>query len=85
MVGPLELALHGTDEELEALLVSDTLWGGAGSVADQAGLGGVRTDATRAVEAVLIELGELQVSMGVVNPRTAGWVSVFKDWQRRGI
>jgi hypothetical protein len=36
-VDAVERALAGSDEDLEAFLVSNVLWGGAGSIADQAG------------------------------------------------
>jgi hypothetical protein len=37
----VEDAIDGPERELDAFLVSNELWGGAGSIADQAGLMGV--------------------------------------------
>jgi hypothetical protein len=64
-------------------LVSNELWGGAGSVADQAVL--AIPDARRQLEALLIRLGREQMSLGRVNVRTEMWVSAFEKWQVEGI
>jgi hypothetical protein len=80
----VEAALSGSEEDLAAFLVSDELWGGAGSIADQAGIEQDR-DVRRAIEAALIELGEQQMRAGIVNVRTAMWVDAFRQWQRNGI
>jgi hypothetical protein len=85
MAPMIEDALRGPDEDLEDFLVSNDLWGGMGSVADQAGTGQPRAEARRRIEAALISLGELQIASGRVNPRTAMWVSTFKEWRRKGI
>lgn len=67
-------------EVLEKLLISNDLWGGAGSVADQAGVGD--RDAGRAsIEAALISLGEAQIKYELVNLRTVSWVDAFKKWR----
>ncbi len=42
-------------------------------------------DARRDIESALIELGTEQLRVGIVNPRTAGWVDAFTQWQRQGI
>ena len=76
------VSLEGSDEELKAFLVSDGLWGGAGSLADQAGLTGLRDDNTRAIERALADLGEEQMRAGIVNVRTEAWVNAFRRWQR---
>jgi hypothetical protein len=79
-------AAAATDQELDAFLVSNDLWGGPGSIADQAGMpDGKRTPGTREIEAALIQLGRQQVSAGKVNPRTAGWVATFEKWAASGI
>jgi hypothetical protein len=62
-VDAVELALRSSDADLEAFLVSNVLWGGAGSIADQAG--SERLD-RRPIEAVLIKLGEEQIGAGRV-------------------
>lgn len=76
-------ATAGTDEELARFLKSDEIWGGSGSIADQVLMGRPR-DSRRKGEALLIEVGELQVALGVVNSRTAMWVDAFRHWQHEG-
>jgi len=71
------------DSAISAFLVSNELWGGSGSVADQAGIG--TRQVKRTVEAVLIELGELQMKVGLTNVRTSMWTSAFKEWKKMGI
>jgi hypothetical protein len=78
-------ALAGTPEQFDAYLRSNELWGGAGSVADQAGIGGGRTEARRRIERALIALGTEQIRAGLVNVRTANWVAAFTKWQESGI
>jgi hypothetical protein len=78
-------ALSSPDESLVAFLTSDELWGGSGSIADQAGLTLGRRDGRRRVEQALIALGGEQIRVGHVNIRTASWVGTFKDWQARGL
>src|SRR5688500_1626425 len=77
-------ALSTAEDELDAFLKSNELWGGAGSIADQAG-GPERTPGRREIEALLIELGNEQIRVGKVNPRTAMWIEAFTDWRERGI
>ncbi len=72
------------NEAINSFLTSNSLWGGAGSVADQAGIDGGR-EARRKIEGLLIPLGEFQISLGVVNPRTKSWVEVFKEWEKNNI
>ena len=79
-------AAAAPDDKLVAFLVSNDLWGGAGSIADQAGMpDGKRTAGTREVENALVELGRSQVTSGTVNPRTASWVATFEKWAASGI
>jgi hypothetical protein len=78
-------ALASPDESLEAFLTSNALWGGSGSLADQAGLALGRRDGRRRIEQALIALGEEQIRTGHVNVRTASWVDTFRDWQERGL
>ena len=56
-------------------LVSNELWGGAGSIADQA-LSGL-PDARASLERLMIRLGREQMGLERVNERTEMWVSVF--------
>jgi hypothetical protein len=78
-------ALSSPDESLLAFLTSDALWGGSGSIADQAGLTLGRRDGRRRIEQALIELGAEQIRAGHVNIRTTSWVGTFKEWQERGL
>lgn len=81
-----ELAAAGSDEQLKSFLTSNDLWGGAGSVADQAGLGpGDRSPHRRRIEAALVALGREQLKTGMTNVRTEMWVSAYEEWARRGI
>jgi hypothetical protein len=75
----IESALAGTDDELKSYITSNELWGGAGSVADQALI--ETRESRRRVEALLAELGELQMNTGVVNVRTEMWTTAFRQWQ----
>ncbi len=75
-------ALSNSEDACDAFLVSNIVWGGAGSIADQAGTGRVER---RTVEAALIALGEQQITDGRVNPRTSMWVTAFTQWRRDGI
>jgi len=72
------------NEGIESFLTSNSLWGGAGSVADQTGIDGGR-ETRRKIEDLLITLGEFQISVGVVNPKTKSWVEVFKKWKQNNI
>ncbi|MEX0360297.1 MAG: hypothetical protein AB3N10_04835 [Allomuricauda sp.] len=67
-------------EGLESFLKSNSLWGGAGSIADQAGLQSGKEN-RRKLESMLIELGEFQIAEGIVNERTQVWTEVFKYWK----
>ena len=88
--GENELALtvqsvvSSDDERLDAFLLSNELWGGAGSIADQAGMTRGR-ESRRPIEGALIRLGQAQMSAGQVNPRTPMWVEVFMKWQQDGV
>lgn len=79
----LTIAAVGDDEQMWRYLVSNELWGGAGSVADQAVLE-IR-DARRQLEGLLIRLGREQMNLGRVNVRTEMWVTAFEKWQAEGI
>jgi len=57
------------ESALVAFLSSNELWGGAGSIADQACLALGRTPLRRELEGVLIRLGRWQLGAGQVNPR----------------
>jgi hypothetical protein len=79
----IQAALADSDERLMVFLVSNSLWGGAGSVADQAC---VSSNASRGqVEDLLIRLGRAQIESGATSIRTEGWVSAFEKWRNDGI
>jgi hypothetical protein len=80
----VEDALSGSDSDVKLFVTSDCLWGGAGSIADQAG-GGHRSESSRRLEAILAELGGIQMRHGIVNARTESWTSTFRAWQRDGV
>lgn len=77
-------ALESDDKCIHEFLVSNELWGGMGSIADQAGCENGR-EVRRQIEAELIRLGTEQIRLGLVNPRTERTVAVFSEWQREGI
>jgi hypothetical protein len=69
---------------LEIFLKSNSLWGGAGSVADQAGIDGGR-EKRRKIEAILIDLGNFQIQEGILNQRTKMWTEVFTNWEKTNV
>ena len=77
-------ALSQADPQLEIFLLSNDLWGGSGSIADQAGCGLARAS-RRSIESALIDLGEAQLGAGLANIRTKGWVEAFRSSQNQGI
>jgi hypothetical protein len=79
----LAISLQEDDKKMWDYLVSNELWGGAGSVADQAVL--EFPDARRQLDTLLIRLGREQISLGRVNVRTETWVSAFEKWQAERI
>jgi hypothetical protein len=81
----MQAAASGSDQELEAYLVSNELWGGSGSIADQAGIQSNGGRDRRAIEKRLIELGDMQLQADLINPRTQLWVEAFREAHRRGI
>jgi hypothetical protein len=78
----VERALAGSEQDLVSYLESNELWGGAGSVADSAGVG--KEAVRRSIHAALIDLGEQQIREGVVNRRTRMWVEAFREWRDAG-
>lgn len=78
------VAAAAREEERDHYLRSNELWGGAGSVADQAGVGSPRTAERRRIEQALVALGKAQMTLGIDNARTAMWVGAFEQWAERG-
>jgi hypothetical protein len=74
----IETAILKDDSGLREFLVSNDMWGGSGSVADDR-----VTDDTklrRKIENLMIQIGSIQMRNGFVNARTQMWVTAFKDW-----
>tara|TARA_R110002126_G_scaffold291648_1_gene454838 strand:- start:16009 stop:16254 length:246 start_codon:yes stop_codon:yes gene_type:complete len=78
-----QAALVGGDTDLTAFLQSNELWGGPGSIADQAGIDQDRV-VRRRIETSLMRLGRCQMVAGVLNARTRMWLNTFQAWQDRG-
>jgi hypothetical protein len=78
----IRAALYGSSEDFYRFLSSHELWGGSGSIADQAL---IEVPSLRGqLEEGLIELGRLQLAVRRVNPRTEGWVRAFERWEQQG-
>jgi hypothetical protein len=75
----IRAALAEDDEHFMAFLISNELWGGSGSVADQACTSS-RVARTQ-VEEILIRLGRIQIGARATNVRTEMWVSAFERWR----
>ncbi|MBX2973975.1 MAG: hypothetical protein KF797_12805, partial [Flavobacteriales bacterium] len=73
-------ALEGSDATLSGYLVSNELWGGAGSIADQALTG--REDLRGQLEDLMIRIGRTQMGMQMKNVRTEMWVDAFENWKK---
>jgi hypothetical protein len=73
----LQHALNGTEEEFLGFLVSDDLWGGPGSIVDQALI--EDEEARRELEKLMFQLGRIQVKKNIVNIRTEMWTIAFKE------
>lgn len=80
-IARIRAALDGSDVELRAFLASNELWGGAGSVADQAGID-LPTEAQRRFHAALYQLGREQLRQGIANVRTQAWVDFLRTRPR---
>lgn len=81
--GDLGKALAGDEGALWKFLVSNTMWGGAGSIADEAPIDNAELKGK--LYDILIGLGDLQIQSGKVNERTEMWVSAYKQWKAQGI
>ena len=79
----VEDALAESDDNLRTYITSNELWGGAGSIADQALV--ENRESRRKIEVVLAELGELQIKAGIINTRTKSWTLAFRQWQKQGL
>ena len=79
----VENALNGGETQLESFLISNDLWGGAGSIRDQALI--EQPVLRKKLQRLLIELGELQIALGLVHPKTEFLVSAYKQWEADGV
>lgn len=74
-----EEALTGSEDDLKAYIISNDLWGGAGSIADQALL--KEQQSRQKFETIMAELGQLQIRQGIINERTEMWTKAFNKWK----
>lgn len=72
----IEDVLEKQEQNLWSFLVSNELWGSAGSIADQALLN--KEEARKKLEKLLVKLGTLQLKQKKMNVRTEMWVTAFK-------
>jgi hypothetical protein len=85
MATDVAAAVDFTEAALNAFLTSNELWGGSGSVADQAGQRPDRADDRRRIEAALVRLGIEQIRAGIVNVRAEMWAATFESWAKNGM
>lgn len=71
-------AIASGNSQIEEFLVSNELWGGAGSIADQALL--ENKSLRKELELLLIKLGKLQIAEGKANVQTEMWITAFEKW-----
>ena len=69
-------ALLSGEGAIMEFLVSDELWGGPGSIADQAGVDASR-HARLKIERIILRLGEEQLKRGLINPRVSFWIEAL--------
>jgi hypothetical protein len=82
-----------SDQEFEAFLISNELFGGSGSLADSAfAFRGdpyerelVRKKHRAEFEGLMIQLGRRQLAQGKANVRNSRWVDAFEKWKRAGV
>lgn len=72
-------ALNGQKDKLWEFLVSNELWGGAGSIADQSLLD--KKELRKKLNKFLVELGNVQINVNKVNDRTKMWVTALSVQQ----
>ena len=77
--------LAGDDAQMRSFLVSNELWGGSGSIANQAEACVSRDILRCDIAVALADLGEAQTCAGITHLRTAGWVEILRSWTQDGI
>ena len=73
----VSLSREEGETAIERFALSNELWGGAGSIADHDFISD--PDRRRALEKVLMDMGNYQISQGRFNPRTKLWMDVFSS------
>jgi len=88
----LEDSLEFGDEDFREYLVSNTMWGGSGSLPDQQLFSNgkelneeMKKELRSDFRKLIIKLGTLQIKNNMTNPRTGMWVSAYTDWERNGL
>jgi hypothetical protein len=79
----VENALSGSEVQLDKFLISNDLWGGAGSIRDQALY--EQPHLRKRLYRLLVELGEMQIAEGLVHPKTEFVVVTYKQWEADGV
>ncbi len=80
MVEQIGNALGSADDALSSYLVSNELWGGAGSIADQALINS--EDLRAQLQELMIRIGKTQMGMQMKNVRTEMWIDAFEHWKK---
>jgi hypothetical protein len=75
----LRQACETEQEKVQAMVSDFRLWGGPGSVADQAGID-LLPDGQQRVYELLIQLYEQLEANGITDARGASWVDTFRHW-----
>ena len=75
--------LSNSNGVVEAFLISNELWGGSGSIADQSLIG--CPDLRKELESLLIRLGKIQLNAKKTNVRTESWIIAFESWRNHGL
>lgn len=76
-----------TDEACARFACSLELWGGAGSVADQAGIDAQTGESRRfraEIEHTLVGIATEQQRVGLKYPRATSWAQTFQKWAESG-
>ncbi len=76
----LKNSLNDSNDKMWNYLTSNELWGGSGSIADQALI--ESSDLRKQLQHLLIELGNLQIKENRANIRTQMWVSAFSEREK---
>ena len=75
--------INAKENKLWEFLTSNILWGGAGSIADQAIMN--NKELRSLLEETLMKLGKEQIKNNKTNVRTETWVAAFEEWNKKDI